>query len=316
MAVRSPQIIGNIWLNTPQPITPEELNGKVVLVDFFTYSCVNCIRTIPFLREWWKRYKDLNFLMVGIHTPEFEFEKDPENVAKALKDFGIDWPVVLDNDYTNWRNFANHYWPAKYLFDQNGYITYHHFGEGAYRETEKKIQDLLKEDFGERSFPPTTKEEGQGGYCMLSTPELYCGYLRGRISNKEGYHEDHLGLYQIKEGDIEKNTIALRGSFNAQPEYVESFDGATLLVNFTATEVNLVLAPAVAELAAVNIMLDDKPVQLEIAGSDLSESDVIITKPRMYNLIKSDKPISGILGISSKESNFRAYAFTFSGCLK
>lgn len=135
--MQSPEIVGDVWLGS-KPFTKEDLKGKLVLVDFWTYSCVNCLRTIPYLKMWRDEYKDKGFLIIGIHTPEFDFEKNPKNVEKAIKDLGVGWPVVMDNEYINWNNFANHYWPAKYLVDKTGKIVYTHFGEGAYGETEQK----------------------------------------------------------------------------------------------------------------------------------------------------------------------------------
>lgn len=309
---RGPQIVGDIWFNTPRPLTPEDLNGRVVLVDFWTYSCVNCIRTIPYLAKWWERYKNLPFFIIGIHTPEFEFEKNPRNVEEAMKKLGVEWPVVLDNDYKNWHNFANHYWPAKYLLDQNGYIIYEHYGEGAYGETERRIQETLRGDSAIKNFPPVFEEEGGGGVCFIHTPELYCGYLRGNIANRGGYHIDHLGNY-TKPDEIPMNSIALLGQFNAQPEYVESFlPGAELDVRFQGTEVNLVMAPA-NSFGIVSISFNGETLPGEIQGADVDQGDVIISKPRMYNLIKSSKPLSGLLSVKAKESNFKAYAFTFLG---
>lgn len=313
--IHQPEIIGSEWLNTPQPLTPEEMNGRVILVDFFTYSCANCLRTIPHLRQWWERYKNLHFLIIGVHTPEFDFEKDRVKVATALKDLHVDWPVVLDNDFINWHNFANHYWPAKYLFDQNGYLFYEHYGEGKYTETEQKIQELLRKDFGEKGLPPIkAAAEETGGFCTIPSPELYCGYIRGRLANRAGYHEDHLGFYDIDENDLPMDQIALKGNFDARGEYVESFDGSSLLVNFRGTEVNLVMEPSFGDLAAIGLEFNGQPVQKEIAGADVDQSDVIVSESRLYNLLTSNQPITGILKIKAKKSNFRAYAFTFSGC--
>jgi len=313
--MRTPIISGDTWFNTPHPITPEDLNGRVVLVDFWTYSCVNCLRTIPYLRTWWERYKDLPFFIIGVHTPEFEFEKDPANVERALKELGVEWPVVLDNDYVNWNNFANHYWPAKYLLDQNGYIVYEHFGEGGYGETEAKIQEYLRKNFGDRSFPPVVAEHGDGGYCFRATPEIYCGHLRGSLANTGGYHVDHIGHY-IEPEEIPLHSIALAGDWDARSEHVESIvSDSTIYLHFQATEVNVVLAP-VDNLSVVEVKLNGKELLPEVAGKDVDRGDVIVSGPRMYNLVKSDQPIEAILTLRAKESNFRAYAFTFSGCVQ
>lgn len=302
---RLPKIIGDTWFNLPggkQSLKPEDLAGKAVLIDFWTYSCVNCQRTLPYLREWWKKYQGKDFLMIGIHTPEFEFEKDPKNVAQAIKDLEVSWPVVLDNDYANWNNFANRYWPAKYLADRSGKIVYTHFGEGAYAETEKAIQKLLGGKV--EAMPEISEDEHEHGkVCFIPTPETYCGYARGSIANREGYVYDQIFDYQPSE-KIPADTIALSGKFLVRPEYVESREaGAALLLNFRATEVNLVLRPAGGTIAVAEILLDGRPLK-----------ELEIKEPTMYNLLKSQDLVEGVLTIKAKRGNFQAYAFTFSGC--
>ena len=178
------------WLNTDEALTIQELveDGNVVLVDFWTYTCVNCIRTLPFLRDWWSQYEDDGLVILGIHTPEFEFEKDYENVSEALDTHEIGWPVAQDNARVTWRNFENRYWPAKYLFNSHGEMIYSHFGEGAYGETEQKIRNALVEAGADLSDDPLDLPEDQvrdsafqaarvGGTAAV-TPELYAGWER------------------------------------------------------------------------------------------------------------------------------------------
>lgn len=311
---RIPKIIGDTWFNS-KPLLPENISGKVVLVDFWTYSCVNCQRTLPYLREWWRKYKDMNFLIIGIHTPEFEFEKNPRNVEKAAKDLGVEWPIVMDNEHVNWNNFANRYWPAKYLADAKGNIVYTHFGEGNYQETEQEIQALIKTNMGEAALPATEeKEHGHGNVCFPPTPETYCGYGRGNLSNRDGYAYDKIYGYERPE-KIKEGTIGLEGKFLARPEYVESEEsGATLCLQFHATEVNLVFA-APEKHAIVEILLTGKPIPEEIRGRDVNkESEAEISASTLYNLLKSDKLVEGTLSIRAKRGKFQAYAFTFSGC--
>ncbi|MCP6719304.1 MAG: redoxin domain-containing protein [Patescibacteria group bacterium] len=313
--IRLPQIIGDTWFLT-KPLTTDDLKGKVVLVDFWTYSCINCLRTLPYLRKWWDKYKDKRFLLIGVHTPEFEFEKDPKNVEKAIKELEIKWPIVMDNDYVNWNNFSNQYWPAKYLADKEGNIVYTHFGEGGYAETEGKIQQLIKQNSVDTEFPEIRAEEhSHGRVCFTPTPELYCGYKRGYLANEESYKPEEKAEYK-KPKLILGNSIALSGSFLAKSEYIESVkEKAELLLHFRATEVNLVLSP-VGKHSIVEIKLDDKPLAKKIQGKDIVNSGKVdIEKPRMYNLLKSNNMVEGILSISSlKGGNFRAFAFTFSGC--
>ena len=310
--MKLPEIVGETWLNS-KSLTKEDLQNKVVLVDFWTYSCVNCIRTLAYLRNWWTKYQNKGFLLIGIHTPEFEFEKDPKNVEKALRDLGVTWPVVIDNDYANWNNFANHYWPAKYMANKAGGIVYEHFGEGGYGETEKAIQNLLKTD-SETTPKIETAEHSHGAVCFIPTPETYCGYLRGVIENLGGYYKDSVFDYQKPE-QLPDNSTALSGKFLAKSEYVESSEeGATLYLHFKATEVNLVLSPVDKE-AVVEITLDGKPLADDIKGHDINNNKVTITQAKMYNLLKTKDFLAGIIGIKSIAGNFRAYAFTFSGCV-
>jgi|GEM_PF-301335 len=300
--IKAPQIVGNIWLNTPRPLTPEEFDGRIVLYDFFTFSCVNCLKTIPYLERWWSKYKHLPFFIIGIHTPEFEFEKSRLKVKTALDNLGITWPVILDNEYINWQNFANHYWPAKYLANGNGRIIYEHYGEGNYEETEREIQRVLY-SLGEKNLPPIEKTDfTKGGYCSPATPELYCGYLRGKLANKGGYHSDHLGNYKFPI-EFPKNTIALSGEFNATAEYVESFAcDSALAVNFEGTEVNLVFEPAFDELAVAEVKFNGQTIPAEISGQDVDDGDIILTESRMYNLLRSSQSKTGILSIRAKKA--------------
>lgn len=306
-----PKIVGDIWLNS-RPLRSEDFINKIVLVDFWTYSCVNCRRTIPYLQQWWEKYRNMDFLIIGIHTPEFEFEKDSKNVEQALEDLRITWPIVLDNDQKNWNNFANHYWPAKYLADRTGRIVYEHFGEGAYAETEKRIQELLKSK-GQNMPIVSHKEHEHGSVCFIPTPELYCGYERSRPANKGGYEHDQIKTYRPPE-EMPQDSIALSGRFLATKEYIESSElGATLFLRFRATEVNVVLHTVSGE-AIVDISLDSKPLG-ERLGKDVSENnEITIKEPTLYNLLKSRDLVEGILSITAKKGAFRAYAFTFSGC--
>ncbi len=322
--VRQPAIVGEFWFNT-EPLKPEDLAGKVVLVDFWTYSCVNCLQTLPYLKRWWERYREGSFVLIGIHTPEFEFEKDPKNVERAIRGLGVTWPVVLDNAYVNWNAFANRYWPAKYLVDPKGRIVYSHFGEGAYAETEREIQRLLRERDPAVVLPPITADEhSHGGVCFVPTPETYCGYLRGRLANAGGYQQDRVAEYRAPEG-IPDDSIALDGKFLARPEYVESAGPeAALLLRFRATEVNVVLRPSSAKAsdgepvgasAIVEVTLEGKPLPAEIRGREVSGSgEANVKNPALYNLLKSKMPVEGTLAVRAKRGNSQAYAFTFSGC--
>ncbi len=299
-----PEIEDGKWFNARRC---PSFRNKVVLVDFFSYSCANCVRTMPYLRRWWNWYKDHDFVMIGIHTPEFEFEKDPSNVKQALADLEIEWPVVMDNDRENWENFANKYWPAKYIADKSGKLVYEHFGEGAYEKTEKIIQKLL----GDEGLPEITKEK-HGDVCFRPTPELYCGYHRGQLNNVGGHFFDTTETYELPDR-IDSDSVALKGSFYADPEYVESReDTSELFAKFHALEVNLVIHP-IGE-TVIKVKFDHQSIPDDIAGDDVKDSELIVDRPRMYNLLKADHSVKGTLSLRPIKGNFQAFAFTFSGC--
>jgi thiol-disulfide isomerase/thioredoxin len=169
------------WLNSP-PLSRDQLKGHVVLVDFWTYSCINCLRTLPYIRAWADRYKDSGFIVLGVHTPEFAFEKDPANVRQAVKELHVTYPVPLDNEYAIWKAFNNQFWPADYLIDATGRVRFHHFGEGKYAETEGHIQQLLKESHTQLTFNGDTNVAAAGTEAPpdsdVQSPETYVGYDR------------------------------------------------------------------------------------------------------------------------------------------
>lgn len=310
-----PKIEGRVWIG-PEIVNLDELGGKVVLVDFWTYSCVNCVRTIPHIREWYKKYKDEGLVIIGIHAPEFEFEKDPKNVERAMKEYGITWPVLLDNEHLNWNNFANQYWPAKYLADGDGNIAYFHSGEGGYAETERQIRKLLGMNNPGKKEEWEKDDHSHGAMCGIATPETYCGYLRGWIGNQLGFAEDTEEEYK-GESNIAEGKIQLNGPFFTAGEYVESrAKNANLSLACRGTEVNAVLSHSGKETATADILWDGEPVPSEMRGSDMNEDSTIsIDHAGLFRLLKSGAIAEGVLEIRAKEGNFRAYAFTFSGCV-
>ena len=199
--VRAPEI-GRLWLNSP-PLSFRQLRGRVVLVDFWDYTCVNCIRTLPYVQAWHERYVGKGLTVIGVHTPEFTFAQYESNVERGVREFGLTYPIVVDNDREIWKAFANRYWPTKYLLDKDGYLRYAHFGEGAYRETEEVIRELLLEANSTLAFPPLMEpvraEDREGAVCYRPSPELYLGHARGRIGNEGGFKEDSIAEYSLPE---------------------------------------------------------------------------------------------------------------------
>jgi thiol-disulfide isomerase/thioredoxin len=310
-----PRIAGEMWFNSDKP-QPAELKGRVILVDFWNHTCVECLRTLPYLRSWWAKYRDMDFMLVGIYEPEFDFQRDPKVVAQALKDLEVDWPVVLDNDGINRTNFANRHRPALYLANKEGNIVYHHFGEGDYKRTEDNIRVLL--GLGALDASPSSlsiEEHIHGGACFRPTPELYCGYDKGSIANPGGYIKEREAEYRLPERQ-RADSIALSGRFTATGQYVESAgNGAAIHLSFQATEVNLVSLPASGK-AVTTIELNGAPLSGDLRGKDVDEEGALaIDRPAMYNLMMSEDPVEGTLAVIAEGNDFRAFIFTFSGCV-
>ena len=278
----APEIQSVQWLNS-EPLTMEGLRGKVVLVDFWTYSCINCIRTLPYLKQWNEKYADKGLVIIGMHTPEFDFEKSEDNVRAAMEKFGIKYAVAMDNDYVMWRAYGNSYWPRKYLIDREGNIVYDHIGEGGYEETEQVIQKLL----GVKTEMVNASQEQRN----VGTPELYLGYnfARQPLGNAEGFRPDEVVAYERTE-IAQPNFVYLEGMWKNGPDSMEAVSDAKLSLIYLASDVNIVAAG----LGMAEILLDGNPVK--DAGSDIVEENgrtyVEISEERLYNIVSS--PLSGM----------------------
>lgn len=322
------------FINT-QPISLEDLKGKVVLVDFWTYSCINCIRTIPYLVDWNEKYADRGLVIVGVHAPEFEFEKNVDNVKDAVKRFGIKYPVVQDNDKGTWNAYENQYWPRKYLIDHEGYVRYDHIGEGGYTETEKVIQALLQErnaehglDTGLTSSNNNTATETTTttttttsapenvqsvDFSKINSPELYFGYqfARAPLGNPEGFKPDQTVDYSLANTGsyIKPNVIYLDGTWknNADNMELQSERGRIALV-YSAKSVNIVAGGE----GEVTISEDGSIFVGKNRGADLSEGGKFKTDgQRLYNLSVHDDYGAHYMVIDIKGKGFQAYTFTF-----
>lgn len=301
---KAPQIIpGGVWFNS-SPLTLEELKGKVVVIDFWTYSCINCQRTFPYLRAWWDKYKDKGLVIIGVHSPEFEFEKNKENVAKAISDFKLTYPIVQDNNFETWRAYNNRYWPAKYFIDKEGFIRYSHFGEGGYDESERVIQELLKET-GAKDIAPNINNPSYQVYA--ETPEIYLGY--GRIDNfasPEPIIPDKVFSY-TSPSTLPKNNVSFEGKWLVMEEYATPQKGAKLYLNFEAKEVFLVTRTS-GNPAKVKVYIDDK---IQYFGEDNKSGIVTVEGDRLYKLINLPAPGRHILILEFEDSNAQLFAFTF-----
>ena len=293
------------WVNS-KPLTLEELKGKVVLLDFWTYSCINCIRTLRNLRKMHETYSKKGLVIIGIHTPEFEFEKDLENVKKATIKHELRYPIALDNNHTTWSLYGNQYWPRSTLIDSKGIIRMEHVGEGGYDEIEDKIIELLTEI----GFSVNRKvvEPHEMNYQMGITPETYCGFLRnpgiGNLPTNDNYTD-------VKEHRL--HTIYLQGKWIQKPEFLRLETIGYILLKYSARSVNAVMKP-VYDGIETEILLDNKPVPKNMAGKDIifknGKSIVLINHADMYNLIDGKNFEIHELKILAK-TPFQIYAYTF-----
>ena len=302
----APELIsGGEWFNS-EPLKLSELRGKVVLIDFWTYSCINCQRTLPYIESWWEKYQDQGLVIIGVHSPEFEFEKDPNNVKEAIADFGLKYPVMQDNEFKTWRAYKNRYWPAKYLIDKDGVVRYTHFGEGDYDETEEMIQKLLEEAGSEVS----SKEISNPGYKTYArTPELYLGAKRiSNLVSPQRYKSGEATEFTIP-GILPANGFAFDGSWTIDSEYAHPSKDSTLVLNFEAKEVFLVVRPLDKEKTGLmKIYLDG---EISSSGEDVEQGIVTVEKDTLYKLINLEKPGKHELKIEFQDDNLEIYAFTF-----
>lgn len=304
----APEIVaGGEWFNS-KPLALKDLKGKVVLIDFWTYTCINCIRTLPYVENWYEKYKDQGLVVIGVHTPEFEFEKNSQNVEKAIKDFGLTYPVVQDNNYATWNVFNNQYWPAEYLINKNGNIVHTSFGEGDFDSSEKAIQDALKEN----GAKITSKINNPTYKIMANSPETYLG-----ASRMQYYYPDtnlSAGSYNLKiASGIPLNTFSLGGKWEIKSESAIVNSNSILIYHFSADKVFLVMKPAVEkEKYQLKIFLDDKIVGLSSSGKDVQDGTITVDKDRLYNLIDlKNNPGDHILKLEFQTSGLELFAFTF-----
>jgi thiol-disulfide isomerase/thioredoxin len=317
--IYAPELDGGTWVQGG-PVKLKELRGKaVVLVDFWDYTCVNCIRTLPYVEGWHNRYHKDGLVVVGVHAPEFSFAREGSHVKEAAQRFGLEYPIVSDSDYAIWRAFSNKYWPAKYLVDSKGRIRYYHFGEGSYPESEVQIQRALKElNQALPDFPPPMEpvrdSDRPGAVCYRVTPELYLGHARGNFGNPEGVLRDKPHDYRDPGRHME-STAYLDGRWRVEQESARAETmGATLRLRYTAREVNLVMAPGDSGPVKVEVKLSDG----EDPGADVKTVDgratVNVDRPRMYNLIDNETVNHGALELKTLDPGLAVYALTFTSC--
>jgi cytochrome c biogenesis protein CcdA/thiol-disulfide isomerase/thioredoxin len=300
----APEFAGiEAWLNS-KPLTMQELRGKVVLVDFWTYSCINCVRTLPYVTAWDKKYREAGLVIVGVHSPEFEFEKKRGNVEAAIEKHGIDYPVALDNKLDTFTAFENRYWPAHYLIDREGRVVYTHFGEGDYAQTENNIRVLL----GLNKTADTMPEQSE--FSARQTHETYLGHARAeRFLSPGGINADTVSTYELPQ-NLPEHGWAFGGAWKIENERsIAQEAGATLRINFTARKVFLVMGTTNGAVSA-SLALNGAPPG-NAAGKDAPNGVVTVNHNTLYELIDQQQMKNGVLEIKANASGLEVYAFTF-----
>lgn len=299
----APEISGiNTWLNS-EPLTVKQLEGKVVLLDFWAYSCVNCVRTLPHLREWHEKYHDKGLVIIGLHAPEFDFEKDPANVKHAVAKWKVPYPVAMDNDLATWNNYSNQYWPAHYLIDKQGKVVYTHFGEGKYDVTEHNIRYALGLNEETATTPQqTTHQQDQ-------TPETYLGYFRSEhFSSTMPTASDSVAEYTYS-ASLPLHHWTLQGKWNVGSQRITSAEkSASLKLHFKSQKVFLVLGSATGKPVQANITLGGAHANM---GKDAPEGKLTVDKHILYELVAQSEHKEGTLEIVAQGEGLEAYAFTF-----
>lgn len=338
--IHAPELAPGEWLNAPRPIRLAEWRGRAVLVDIWDFTCLNCLRTLPYRTAWHRAFRHLPVSFVGIHTPEFAFARDRRQVEAAVRRLGIEYPVLLDNDYHNWDGFANRYWPTLYLVDAQGYIRYQHSGEGAYGEIETALASLAVEAArltgqvsGEtlpRPVGALREEDQPGAVCFRTTPELHTGYNRGALGNPEGYLPRGLPLiYRLPPAlEPREGYFYVEGAWQAGDECLAlAGEHGALVLPYRGATANAVLA---VSADPVDLMLGLKPpTRLELtqdgapldaltAGTDAliegGRSYVLVDAPRLYELARNPDGRPHTLRIDAAARGLGVFAFTFSSC--
>jgi thiol-disulfide isomerase/thioredoxin len=306
------------WLNAP-PLTIDGLKGKVVLLDFWTYSCVNCVRSLPHMKMLHEKYAGDPFVLIGVHTPEFEFEKLPENVASAVRRFGIRYPVAIDSENTTWKLYGNQYWPRQTLIDSKGTVRWEHAGEGDYDKMEDRIRDLLRETgrpAGNKGKAGSNKLE-KFGFTPNTTPELYTGTLRS-----QGFGNGQVSVHgtptrYIDPGKYSRDIPYLSGDWTQFPEYImhETTESAYILLKYGARNANAVLGVSDTKQVRVDVELDGKPIEKEKAGADVQWDSIgsflLVAENRLYDIVRTKAFETHELKLITKVDDLCLYTYTF-----
>ena len=304
------------WLNSPA-LSAAGLRGKVVLVDFWTYTCINWLRQLPYVRAWAEKYSEQGLVVIGVHTPEFPFEQDASNVSRAVRDLRVDYPVAIDSDYAVWQAFDNHYWPALYFADAEGRIRHHHFGEGEYEQSETVIQQLLAEA-GSPMSDSLVSVEGRGleapaDWATLRTPETYAGYYRAEsFASPGGVVQDKPHSYAVPP-ELRLNRWALSGDWTMRPHAprLNTADGQ-VVYRFHARDLHVVMGPAAGAAVRFRVLLDGQPPGDAHGGDVDADGRGTVVEQRLYQLIRQPGAVADrTFEITFLDPGVEVFAFTF-----
>ncbi len=342
--IRMPEFAPGEWLNARQALTRALLYGQVVLIDFWDYACVNCLRTLPYLVRWHDRYAELGLTIIGVHSPEFAFGQIRQQVETAVSQHNLRYPILLDNQYQNWDRFTTKAWPTKFLVDHQGYIRYRRQGEGYYQETEQALQTLLLQRNPALDLPaplpPLRPEDAPGAVCYRPTPELYAGYqggglFGGALGNSAGYFPNNPVFYDLPKSELRlAGQFYVEGVWRAWPEALAyaGQEGGRIVLPYQAATVNAVLSPT-ADPVELRLGLhpgDDKPrilvqqdgrfLDMTIAGIDIQftpdgASFITIDRPRMFQLVRNHEYNWHEITLTFQASGLALFAFSFSSCV-
>jgi thiol-disulfide isomerase/thioredoxin len=320
--IQAPELYGNHWLNS-EPVSIRESENRVTLLDFWDYSCTNCLRALPYVKDWHRKYAEFGLSVVGVHTPEFHFASDIENVRKAAERLTISYPIVLDNDALIWSAYGVRIWPTRILVDKDGIIRFIQHGEGGYLEFERALQQLLVEAGCHGELPdlttPLRDEDRPGVVCYRPTGEIYLGYLRGAMGNPEGYNPESTIEYSDP-GIYLSDRFYASGKWMNERECLR-FDGegnerGTIILPYQAQEVNAVMGSRDGSKCEVTLDHDNLPLVQGAQGDDVVKSpaditSVVVDAPRMYQLVKNKDFGSHLLKLRASNLNLEIYSFAF-----
>jgi thiol-disulfide isomerase/thioredoxin len=323
---RAPEIYGDFWFNS-EPLPINALRGYVILIDFWDYACQNCLRTLPYVQEWHKRYNDKGLVTIGVHTPQFPFARDPINVRRAIEQLGVKYPVVMDNDFFVWNNFRTTVWPTKVLIDKHGFIRYVHAGEGSYQNFEHAIQSMLKDAGHHTDFPivmdPIRESDIPGAICYRATPEILTGWRRGTIGNVEGFSPESTAHYEDP-GYYLDGRVYLHGNWLSDRNFLKlnEEDGAEgyLVLTYQARDVNAVIKPEGERNFQVFVRQDDAFLSPSNAGDDIridseGRSYFVVEDAKLFSIVKNKEFGEHKLMLSTRSNGFALYSVSFVSCV-